>query len=1487
MDSKAVKKGLATALGKARSKPIGFAFLMAKDGPLLETDPRKSPAALWATARKAGGAGKGTFGVMSFDRGKLVLRCEEEPAAPLTKGFKSFLAEHGQTIKFAFEGPANDDQPREQPAPEAPMLEPKTGTAQTAPLPRPVGENKGPEPEDPDTLHPKELEDEEPVSGLDLGELIQKARKKPMNAAWLVATKDLVLRAHPRLPIDVMRRQAKADGGGNKGALGVLTVQGKVITLTCEVLPPKSFTKIAKAWLKQQGVTMRVVIAMPDGTVMEDEAAAEADPGKPQSPQAQVVVEAKAMTEMLMRRRESLTKQEQVKFIKIMRAVAFLAKNGDVRLARDGLERMQKILDSKMTPDARIAKARADLAAVRDQLPEKLGSAFAAMLDRAAAADPDTAVKVLNVFYEKLNAAKAKLVLAPAPKEKAKPVIFEPPKQRADPIAPRVEGLDPARTKAMDDWLATYGEYDNYWQAGDDEGGEYLSAALLGRDKTLGVMSDKEKLYLSLQAAELWRKKGTSEHIQEAADGVAGDFGARRALALAFASNSGNDQRYFDVGGAYLSDPDNVAAQSDMFMRALDLDGTAVLEAFEGAEISLALRASGYISPSDREKVPEKYWSEPFDLEKRIGLVEALSNGALNEEETDKVGTTFFMAATADDFEDPAYRKAMARLLGELAHKDGPEVAAERLEKAMRVSGVREMLTAKSVTPEMRNWALVQIAKNEEITPEKLAEGWESEVIAQAMAAPIVDKYKARGTEPHILNTKQGEDGALRNSIGQAMGLPMSPLGEESDAEALARQEKGLDHDYYADNKRIDDIVAKVREETGYKPAKMTVIPIVVTSPYVGVYNMNVYRLDMDEGKDPRFVDDFAHRYNNFEHWRTDNKLTPGKMTYPAKMNGSTPIDMDLGGQMVTENTPVKVDTFWEWVGVVGDGVALLAGIGVGVALIVGSGGTATPLVVGATAGIWTTGCASKRMYDDSERGIDVSDLSNPENRANWLEAGAGVLSIAAMGAPKLLATGAKGAQMSTGAARATAALQMTANAADAAAMGDQAYMMATNWDKMSDADKAMGLLNMAFWGGMAAASTRASGASVKHGANFNKLSNQLEFGSPYTVTQHPDLQEGQIRVAYDTPEGGGPPTKVRIETGGGDIAPAILDLHSNVGRQIEVTGALTAHLKQVLRNNPDPAPGTAAWEAKLEIQKIAAEGDLLALRLQTDGATLTPDQVTSIKLRQRELKAASDSHATRLEGAEGAGWVASPETGEQQRRSDKYKWPDAPEGYSWVAGVDGKPPHLRAKDSRLPRKQYDPKSKQFLADVRSHVLLDDAVGQTRVINGKRARIGDPPQVQDGKTTNVQGEEVAIIELRTYDRREELPDGSVEYEIDGKTLRYDEDGFPLFEAYAEVYLDKLHLDTSTDGDHFRAANGQLTEALRGNPALAAELELDAATVDYLTRPRRGGRPPTQAPPGYIWHHHQDTGLMQLVSKDIHEAFRHTGGMAIWGGGRSG
>lgn len=86
--------------------------------------------------------------------------------------------------------------------------------------------------------------------------------------------------------------------------------------------------------------------------------------------------------------------------------------------------------------------------------------------------------------------------------------------------------------------------------------------------------------------------------------------------------------------------------------------------------------------------------------------------------------------------------------------------------------------------------------------------------------------------------------------------------------------------------------------------------------------------------------------------------------------------------------------------------------------------------------------------------------------------------------------------------------------------------------------------------------------------------------------------------------------------------------------------------------------------------------------------------------------------------------------------------------------------------------------------------------------------------------------------------KEKYPDG----------VAFDEKGFPRFEPYAtnSIKLEKF------SGVHE-------TDVRRANELAGIKIE----------------------PKGYTWHHHEDGKTMQLVPTDLHDAVRHTGGMAIF------
>ncbi|BCG58118.1 HNH endonuclease [Paenibacillus sp. URB8-2] len=97
--------------------------------------------------------------------------------------------------------------------------------------------------------------------------------------------------------------------------------------------------------------------------------------------------------------------------------------------------------------------------------------------------------------------------------------------------------------------------------------------------------------------------------------------------------------------------------------------------------------------------------------------------------------------------------------------------------------------------------------------------------------------------------------------------------------------------------------------------------------------------------------------------------------------------------------------------------------------------------------------------------------------------------------------------------------------------------------------------------------------------------------------------------------------------------------------------------------------------------------------------------------------------------------------------------------------------------------------------------------------------------------------------------------------------------FPEFTVTYEMKLDEsLYLES--DAKQFKAATQSLSEAINNDPDLKAKF--DERQIEQINNGK--------VPEGYVWHHNEEPGVMQLVDRSLHETTAHTGGRAIWGGG---
>ena len=97
---------------------------------------------------------------------------------------------------------------------------------------------------------------------------------------------------------------------------------------------------------------------------------------------------------------------------------------------------------------------------------------------------------------------------------------------------------------------------------------------------------------------------------------------------------------------------------------------------------------------------------------------------------------------------------------------------------------------------------------------------------------------------------------------------------------------------------------------------------------------------------------------------------------------------------------------------------------------------------------------------------------------------------------------------------------------------------------------------------------------------------------------------------------------------------------------------------------------------------------------------------------------------------------------------------------------------------------------------------------------------------------------------------------------------------PEFESVFDVQLPEELLE-ATDNEQFAECNKKLKEAIEKDPNL----------MDKFTDEQFAQILDDETPDGYTWHHDAEKGKMQLVDSKTHAKTGHTGGKAIWGGGK--
>ncbi|KIL72274.1 HNH endonuclease [Bacillus badius] len=102
-------------------------------------------------------------------------------------------------------------------------------------------------------------------------------------------------------------------------------------------------------------------------------------------------------------------------------------------------------------------------------------------------------------------------------------------------------------------------------------------------------------------------------------------------------------------------------------------------------------------------------------------------------------------------------------------------------------------------------------------------------------------------------------------------------------------------------------------------------------------------------------------------------------------------------------------------------------------------------------------------------------------------------------------------------------------------------------------------------------------------------------------------------------------------------------------------------------------------------------------------------------------------------------------------------------------------------------------------------------------------------------------------------------------------VKFSSNGFPIFSQLYQLSLPKT-LWKASNRKQFKYANERLLNAIQNKSGIRSKFN------ENQIKDIKAGKTPR----GYVWHHHEKRGILQLVNREIHNKTGHTGGKAIWG-----
>lgn len=824
-------------------------------------------------------------------------------------------------------------------------------------------------------------------------------------------------------------------------------------------------------------------------------------------------------------------------------------------------------------------------------------------------------------FASAVQRARAAPPADPAPQKPATPEASPP----SPPTAPVVPVVSADRRQGIDDWVEHHSDANGgFLGFGQTESHEHVRNALNGQSTELKGLNADEQRYLLDRMLDRW------------SDGKGGGLGQASSLANALGDSPQLrgvvGERFALRAAALMQQPAGNGSASDPHSKALalvlgtvqatsgDLQHTPeTLSALRGTIVSLGPENAARFM----QALQSRGGADGIQAMARQRILTAMNDGPPSPAVSAVVQTVYAQTTPLDIDKRDGLRQEMAQAIAREWFPDDP---AQRDAETRRLDGILGTHQGQvllfgggndgKIGLEGRVGALATVRADRSITADTLKQTedpWTNPAIVGPQAQDNAKQYlTGRGDDPQTL---QGTD--LDNTIGYAMGFPPAVPKDAEGAQAKAAQGQ---FSYFADGPGKDPVgkvVAQIRAVGGDNP-QVTVLPIQYSSNASGPVQLPLFRVHTASGD--KFVDNTGRSYQDFADWKANNELPPGDVTYPT--DGHLTLKADGTVDLSHGNTPKTVDTTWEEVKGVLDTVALVGGIIAGGALIIGTGGTATPILVGigVAAGGWGAYQTGAELIDRSQHGQSINPFTDGDARMLWLGLvanGTGIAAFASAGALTRLAGA--GARLSPAAARVVGTTQAVANTANAGAFVDMGIHLATNWGSMTPEQRAQGLLTMGFWGatiGVGARQARSPGEMFNPAALTRRLTAAYE----PPVVRSSEMEGDRVAIVRD------PQTGTYTIKAGPQATDADIALHRDVARMM----AQGEGLQGLVRGwTGEPKPGTLAYSIKYEGIKL--DRKLADLQRRLDDPSLTPQQKDALRGDIQTTRAYLDQHTESL----------------------------------------------------------------------------------------------------------------------------------------------------------------------------------------------------------------------------------------------------------------